>query len=202
VDDVAAGVIAVEDLRIWLLGGFRVQVGTREIPDERWRLRKARGVVKLLALAAGHRMHREQVIELLWPDLDVESADNQLRKALHEARRALDPAPEGTFAHLQSGEQLALRRGVWVDVDAFEDAATQARRDRDPASYERAIGLYGGPLLPEDRYADWVCRRQEVLQADYLALLVEWARLLEARADLDRACAALRQVVAVDPAHE
>lgn len=192
----------MDDLRIWLLGGFRVQVGAQEIPDERWRLRKARGVVKLLALAAGHRMHREQMIELLWPDLDAESADNQLRKALHEARRALDPAPEATFAHLPSGEHLALRRGAWVDVDAFEDAATQARRDRDAAAYERAIGLYGGPLLPEDRYEDWSCRRQEVLQADYLALLVEWARLLEARADLDRACAALRQVVAAVPAHE
>jgi hypothetical protein len=37
--------------------------------DASWRLRKAAGLVKLLALAEGHRLHREQAMDLLWPDL-------------------------------------------------------------------------------------------------------------------------------------
>src|SRR5687768_9121251 len=85
------GLVGMGELRIWLLGGFRVRVGEREVPDESWRLRKARTLVKLLALAPGRRMHREELIDQLWPDLSPEAADNQLRKALHEARRALDP---------------------------------------------------------------------------------------------------------------
>ena len=38
-------------LRIRLLGGFRAEVDTRVIADSEWRLQKARGLVKLLALA-------------------------------------------------------------------------------------------------------------------------------------------------------
>ena len=34
-------------VRVWLLGGFRVSVGSRIIEDKRWRLRKAAALVKL-----------------------------------------------------------------------------------------------------------------------------------------------------------
>ena len=44
-------------------------------------------MVKLLALAPGHRLHREQLMESLWPDLDPDAAGANLRKALHFARR-------------------------------------------------------------------------------------------------------------------
>ena len=37
-------------VRIRLLGGFRVSVGERSIGEERWRLKKAASLVKLLAL--------------------------------------------------------------------------------------------------------------------------------------------------------
>lgn len=196
------GLVRMDAVRIWLLGGFRVCVGEHVIPGERWRLRKARALVKLLALAPGHRLHREELIEQLWPDLSPEAADNQLRKALHEARRALDPSSDATFAHIASGPTLALAAGTWVDLEAFADAATEARRSREPETYERAADLYGGDLLPEDRYEDWSDVRRETVRADFLALLVEWARLLEARADLDRAGTVLRRAVALDPSQE
>ena len=58
-------------VRVWLLGGFRVSVGPRTIAQDAWRLRKATTLVKLLALAPGHRLHREHIMDLLWPDLIV-----------------------------------------------------------------------------------------------------------------------------------
>jgi len=42
-----------EAVRIWLLSGFRVSVGSRTIQDDAWRLRKAAALVKLLTLAPG-----------------------------------------------------------------------------------------------------------------------------------------------------
>jgi DNA-binding SARP family transcriptional activator len=55
-------------VKLWLLGGFRVSVGSRIITQDAWRLRKAATLVKLLALAPGHRLYREQAMDLLWPD--------------------------------------------------------------------------------------------------------------------------------------
>jgi len=44
-------------LRIRLLGGFQVSVGPRAIEERAWPLKKARSLVKILALAQGHRLH-------------------------------------------------------------------------------------------------------------------------------------------------
>jgi hypothetical protein len=70
-----------EAVRVWLLGSFRVSVGSITIEDSRWRLRNAAALVKLLALASGHRLHREQLTELLWPDLGSKAASNNLHQA-------------------------------------------------------------------------------------------------------------------------
>lgn len=45
------------DVQISLLGGFAVTVSGESVEDH-WRLRKAKTLVKLLALAPGHRLHR------------------------------------------------------------------------------------------------------------------------------------------------
>jgi hypothetical protein len=40
-------------VRVWLLGGFRVSVGSRTITQDAWYLRKAAALVKLIAFAPG-----------------------------------------------------------------------------------------------------------------------------------------------------
>src|SRR3712207_6729702 len=150
-------------MRIWLLGRFSITVGNRKVDRSAWRLRKAASLVKVLALAPGHRLHREQAMEALWPDLGLRAASNNLRQALHVARRALHPDPAIASRYLSlSGEQLALcpEGGLLMDVEAFEQAAATARRSREPAAYRAAIELYSGELLPEDRYEEWAESRQ------------------------------------------
>lgn len=80
------------------------------------RLRKARSLIKLLGLAPGNRLPRQQIIELLWSELPAEAAANQLRMMLHEARRALSPDRADTFRYLVSGDPVALVDDAWVDV--------------------------------------------------------------------------------------
>jgi DNA-binding SARP family transcriptional activator len=172
-----------EAVRIWMLGGFRLWVGPRLIEEDRWRLRKARSLLKLLALSAGHRLHREQVMEALWPGLAIHKASNNLHQILHAVRRALEPASpaSGSTATSRPGylllrdEQLTLcpDSGLWVDVEAFEQAAAAARNALEPAAFRAAIDLYVGELLPEDRYEVWLEERRTQLRELYLSLLLE-----------------------------
>jgi DNA-binding SARP family transcriptional activator len=144
-----------ETVRIRMLGGFGVSVGSRIVEENRWRRRKAAALIKLLALAPNHRLHRERVMDLLWPDLDAEAAANNLHRTLHFARRVLGPDPSTASRYLRfAGDLLHLCSDttLWVDVEAFESAAAAARRSRDPAAYRAAIDLYAGELLPEGRY--------------------------------------------------
>jgi len=193
-------------VRIQLLGGFRVTAGDRAIPDTAWRTRKARSLIKLLCLAANHQLHREAVLDLLWPELEREVASNNLRSTLYAARRALEPdrgAGTGLFLQLRR-DVLVLdgAEGVWIDVDAFEAAAVVARRRQDLATCEAALDLYTGDLLPEDRYEDWAAIPRVVLKETYLGLLVTLAQLHESQGEHHPAITALERVVAADPTHE
>lgn len=194
-----------DEVRIWLLGGFRVAVGSRHIAETEWRLRKAQSLVKLLALAPGHRLHRDQVLDLLWPDADPEAAANNLRRTLHNARRTLAPTPSPPDLLLRLHNQvLALDPPgpLWTDVETFEVAATMARRRQDPAAHRTALDLYAGDLLPEDRYEDWATARREQLRTLRLDLLVEMARLYRAQGHWVPAIESLEQVVGAEPTYE
>ena len=172
-------------LRIELLNGFRVRVGDEVIPAEVWRRRKVRSLVKLLALTHGYRLHREQVMELLWPDADPQAALNSLHQTLYLARRILEPGSSALARHLLLQDEIVTLGPpelVWVDVAAFEAAAAQARQRGDPAVYRAALALYTGELLPEDRYEEWASARREALHHEYLALLRELTQLAEASA--------------------
>jgi predicted ATPase/DNA-binding SARP family transcriptional activator len=196
-------------LAVWLLGTFRAVAGEGAFDDSRWRLRKARAVVKLLALAPGHSLPRERLLDLLWPDLAPEAASNNLRYALHVARRALAGvgAPSGTpaLSFLRTdGDQVHLYPGgeVWTDVGAFEAAAAEARRRRDGSGYARAVELYAGDLLPEDLYEDWAAGRREELRRLYLTLLLEQAEVAREAGDGEGEGTALTRAIGADPAHE
>jgi DNA-binding SARP family transcriptional activator len=112
---------------VTLLGGFAAEAGGAPVPDSAWRLRKAKELVKLLALADGHRLHREQAMDGLWPDRDPGAAANNLNQAVHAARKAL-----GAGAIDAHDGLLTLE--VDLDVEAFERAAVDARHRRTAAA--------------------------------------------------------------------
>lgn len=196
---------AAEMLRCYLLGGFRVAIGARLVPESAWRLRKARQTLVLLALAPGHTLHREQVQDWLWPELNAPAAANSLRYTLRVARRTLAPdaATGGRYLRLHDGKLvLCPEAPLWVDVEAFEAAAAEARRRGEPHLYQAAAALYTGDLLPEERYEDWAAARRAALRELYLSVLFEQAARQEARGEWPAAVETLQALVAAEPAHE
>ena len=122
-------------IHLTLLGRFAVTIDGEPVPDRHWTRRQAAAVVKLLALAPDRRLHREQVIDVLWPDDTIEQATPKLHKAAHFARRALDVADSIVFrgdhvALLPDGEPI-------IDVVQFELLARRAVADDDPVAASR-----------------------------------------------------------------
>ncbi|MEU4743735.1 BTAD domain-containing putative transcriptional regulator, partial [Actinosynnema sp. NPDC023658] len=166
--------------QVHVLGRFTVAVDGRPVPGDVWRNRRAADVVKLLAVAPDHRLHREQVMDRLWPDLPADAAGANLRKAVFYARRALGCAG----AVRCEGRLLTLWPcGVLdVDLDRFERAADAALASGDPSRCALAAVEYRGGLLVDDRYECWAAESHEKVEGRYVALLRaagDWERLLE-----------------------
>jgi DNA-binding SARP family transcriptional activator len=89
-----------------------------------------------------------------------------------------------------------------VDVEAFKEATSTARRGRDPAAYRAALDLYEGDLLPEDRYEEWAEGRRQELRRLCLSLLVGLAGLYEERGEHERGIEPLQSAAAEEPTLE
>ena len=155
------------DIRV--LGGFEVSVDGRHVPAQAWQHRRASDLVKLLALASRHRLHREQVIDTLWPDLPSDAGAANLRKAAHYARLALGSKD----AVVLRQDQVALWPDAELAVDAkrFETEGESALRAGAVEACAATAGGYRGELLPDERYEDWARERRRDLRALYLQLL-------------------------------
>jgi DNA-binding SARP family transcriptional activator len=194
-------------LRLRLLGGFSAWVDGRPVDAGAWRRRKVSRLVKLLALAPDHRLHREQVECLLWPSLEARAAAQNLHHTLYRARHTLEPGlprrGEPRFMRLRNDLlELAPCGELESDLDRFERAAAAALAAGDAELFGEAVGLFGGELLPEERFEDWAIDRRDSVKATYVELLLELAAIERRRARLDAAIDALKRIVAVEPLHE
>jgi predicted ATPase/DNA-binding SARP family transcriptional activator len=194
-------------LQATLLGQARVSVGDRPIDDAAWSLRSARSLLLLLLITPGHALPKERARDLLWPEATPDVGRNAFYKALHLLRRVLEPeltsARESAYIASRGGT-VALKPAVdvHVDVDAFETALRQAvhappadRRGR----LRSAIELYGGELLPTDRYEDWPVARREQVRFAWEDAILELAELDLAAGDPQASVPSLELLLAHDP---
>ena len=193
-------------LHVRLLGGFCIERSDVGQTVSDWPRRSAKTLIKLLAVQPGHALHREQVIDVLWPKVNAESALNSLGKALHAARRALQPGlprrQDSAYLRLADGMLVLSTDHAIVDTDQFEQLAEDALRRRELSVYEAAFAAYGGELLPEDRYESWCSERRTALAELHIRLLLGMAETLEHRGSYSEAADRLRDVLQQDPTRE
>jgi LuxR family maltose regulon positive regulatory protein len=165
-------------LRVRSLGAFGIWRGDHEVRDRDWRSTKARQLFQLLLTERGRTLPRDRVLEALWPEMDPEAAANNLRVTLNRLGKAVEPdRPEGAPpAYLiQQGDTYGfnIESDHHLDAADFAEAvasgqraARRGQRAAAIAAFRTAIGLYGGPYLPDNMYEDWT-----VVERERLAML-------------------------------
>ena len=152
--------------------------------------KRAADLLKLLALSPKHTLHRDQLVEMMWPGKPPAGGANNLYRAVHDLRAVIG---EDRVAFRQAIVEL---HDAVVDVDVFE-AET---RSPDSERVARALDLYTADLLPEDYDLELVTRKRELLRRTFVdaSLRVAASRTL----DDGRTLEILRRVAAIDPASE
>jgi DNA-binding SARP family transcriptional activator len=200
-----ASVTEPPPIEVWCLGGFRIRRNGVEL-DLSLIKPRTRAALRLLATYAGRPVHRENLIEALWPEMPLAQATRSLQVALSSLRTFLEPGLGRGQSELivRHGEayELALPRGGSSDVARFRAALGEAQRcelidDTPGRAYALRVALhtYGGELLPEDGPAEWVVPERALLQRHAAEAAVELARLqLDAGAVSDAMLTARRCV--------
>src|SRR5438876_1002565 len=132
------------DIHVTLLGRFAVTVGGVPVAEASWNRRHAAAVVKVLALTPGRRLHREQVIDRVWPEETIAGAVPKLHKAAHFARRALG-VPDAVVLRQFDRLDRALREELGV----APGPEASALRDRLLAAHD-VFPPRDGPLIGRD----------------------------------------------------
>lgn len=153
--------------------------------------------MKILVTRRGQPVHREALLDLLWPDEDPSQSSSRLSVVLSTARAVLDPDKRFDPHHFVAGDRSTIRlcvEHVRIDVEEFLESAEAGR-------LAEAEARYGGEFLAEDPYEDWAVALREEARSAYLAV----ARRLAHEAasdDPDRAIRHLLRILGQDPYDE
>jgi DNA-binding SARP family transcriptional activator len=164
---------------------------------------------RLLKYLVAHRytpMHADAIAEALWPRARADTTST-VRHLVHALREKLEPSrgryQRSIFILARNGGYLLNPERVTVDADDFEREAkagliamTANERPAAVAHMRRALELYSGDFLIDERFEDWAIAERERLRELATKPLRILAQLSE---DGDEATAYLERLAAMEP---
>jgi DNA-binding SARP family transcriptional activator len=176
---VPVGTVAAADERasrfaIRCFGRFSVELDGEAVGLGGLRPR-AREVLRLLAVNLGRGVHRDVIVEMLWPGDDEVSGGKKLHVAVSAIRGALDAEAADPVVVRDGDAYLLSTERVTSDVLELSTAVAAGRaalaagdRQAAQASFARAVALHDDVLLPEDGAADWVVPRRDQVRDELM----------------------------------
>ena len=205
---VSVNAVGSSGIHVFALGALRAERGSD--PIRQWGgakagTRQAEAIFAFLFDRGERGASKDEIVELIWPDVEMERADLAFHRTLGGLRSTLEPARRGrdrgdaiTFAN----DRYRLDRGLieWSDVVAFEERIAAVGSATDPsdalADLERARSLYRGdylddcPFYGDSEYAE---ERRLLLRGRMVDLLLELGERYAARGDRPAAAGCFRQ---------
>ena len=201
-----------------LLG--QIQIQHRRLGAIALTNRKAIGLLAYLLIESDHAHSREFLLGLLWPDLPITAAQNNLRVTWAHLQKALGTSDSDEQPHL-IGDRLALRFNPLsdheLDVARFRRLIEVCRLHPHPdqqdcaecaARLTEALNLVRGDFLDEFSLAnclefdEWLLTQRQHVQVQMTAVLDQLAAFHERTGQLAEAERTLRRLLEQDPLSE
>ncbi len=202
-------------LEIRCFGHFEVRINGNVLPSKAFSRRRALLLLKILVLNAGRPIHRNRLIDLLWPTEEAEEARlNRLYGVIHALRHAIEPnsEKENCIYILSEGENYLFnpRADVYVDLHQFRELARSAeqfsKNNKDIIKMIQnliaATELCRGGLFEDDPYAEWCSGERAVAQDQLISILAKLSEAYLSQDDLPQALNFTRKALKADPLRE
>lgn len=176
---------SLASLRVYCFGKFEVYLNWNKI--ERWHNLKAKSLLKILVTRRNKSIAADILIEILWPNCDLELGRDNLKTGVYALRRILsldgqDNKVEPIVLFSEGQYFINPKVELWVDVDQFEHhwlagrALEKSDRTEEAVKeYQLAEEVYRGDYLEDDLYTEWTLLPREALKDTYLTILSKLA---------------------------
>jgi two-component SAPR family response regulator len=197
-------------LQLYTLGGFGISVAGQSIDTGMWQRKQAVTLLKYLITQLDRPVHRDRLLDCLWPDIDERRGWERLKVTMYSLRRELRARGIKDEIIKTVNQAYLLRRdAVWIDAVAFDRLATEGRALQKKSLWTEALNrytaarnLYRGDYLEEEPYVDWCAEERERLREIYLEMLASTAECHAASGKFTEAEQVCRKALVYDPCRE
>ena len=189
-------------LEMWAFGSVNTSLDGTAIPNTAWGSSKARELF-LFLLCNEQPIHKEKIVEALWPEISSAKVDSNFHSTLYRMRSAIYPN-----CVIRDGEtyQLNLDWDFWFDVKEFrgslENAGALPQHSPERENLlKSAVDLYSGPFA-EDTDSEWCINLRTELEFKFFKAASDVAERGESRGEYQNSIALLERVLAVDDLQE
>lgn len=156
------------DKMVCLFNYFHFKENGKEIKNIKWRTAKTKELFIYLAHNRKEVVRKDVIIDLLWPDSDLDNAYSQLYSSIYHLRkvfRQLDFNIE--IISTDNGYEIDFN-GIPVDVDIWEEKINEMSELNldDREFYKEVLDIYQGDYLGEETYL-WKENERERLRVLY-----------------------------------
>jgi DNA-binding SARP family transcriptional activator len=199
-------------LRAHCFGNFEIYLNWEK--RDRWLSLKAKSLLKYLVIHRNRPVHRDILMEILWPDCDPEAGGNNLKSAVYALRQMFskgqtDKIDSPIIVFSEGHYYIDPKLEIWVDIEEFESnwlAGLRLEKSNERldaiTKYQLAYELYRGDYLEDEPYTDWTLLRREALKDTYLAIIAKLINASFKSADYVNCIEYSQRILAKDTCHE
>lgn len=166
-------------LRVFTLGRFAVTSTKSGLDVDHWKRKQAAIILKILLSQLDKPVHREILIDWMWPSVDFATGWQRLKVNISVARNELRARGVSKDIIETVGQSYVVRSSmVWVDFDAFaklvELGVELLKEDRIAdalTQFQEADTHYRGDFFLDEPYAEWCAAERETLRELHLQML-------------------------------
>lgn len=191
----------------------KMEVWKDNVLIDDWKYKPAVYLFQLLLLKKGRHLHREEIMESLWPNLPLNKASTNFYTALSILRKILEPerAKFSRFSSVRLEKEycwFVMKKEDWYDVEVFlkycQTGKIKEKEDIEVCleAYRKAREIYRGDLLTEEPFVDWIEQERKRLKEIYIEILFKTAFFMSQRGEYDQAIEFYKQILGLDPCNE
>lgn len=188
-----------EHLTISTFGGLCIEIDGKKLDG--WKTKKAEELFALVLHHGRRKVHREQLMEILWPDMELKQASNNLYTVSYYVRRFLrDHGLEDFFVRDKEQYYVQLDQAE-TDYVVFSRGIQNLHGNSTLAEMVAVANLYQGRYFGDQGYS-WSESQAVWFENCYLELQLRIADTYEQQGDLDSAIITLKDLLRYLPYSE